>query len=317
MNTKKIKLMIDGNYVFHIHEYLKECHNKYIEWGAFKDYIKYFISKHENQDISSSIDAKYFVGTKIISDDRNRDFLYSKMEHASIKKYALPLKSNDGRRGGLKEDAVDVALAVEAIDDYYRARDEDKYSYFFLLAGDSDFVPLIDKLEDYGVKTFLIYIDFSYNGKTTRTAQALLEAVKGRTINLAHIIDERVEDIKKNVLKCYDSNTSLNTSIISDYTNNTVLNNNISWAAIQAAMDKCYHLEGGYVLGAELGVKIAEELQISKIPGKLCTILEGYADKLDIIRNQYGGGEFRVKLKPEIFRKKVLIRKISMKAGES
>ena len=54
MNTKKIKLMIDGNYVFHIHEYLKECHNKYIEWGAFKDYIKYFISKHENQDISSS-----------------------------------------------------------------------------------------------------------------------------------------------------------------------------------------------------------------------------------------------------------------------
>ena len=39
MEKKILKLIIDGNYTFHIHKYIKNL-NKYIDWDAFKEFIK-------------------------------------------------------------------------------------------------------------------------------------------------------------------------------------------------------------------------------------------------------------------------------------
>ena len=100
---------------------------------------------------------------------------------------------------------MDVALAIESIADYYEARDENKYSYFVILAGDSDFVPLINKLKSYGIKTILVYMDFTNGSNVTKCSQVLLEKVDER-IDLQILINERVDPVRMNVLKKYNSN---------------------------------------------------------------------------------------------------------------
>lgn len=289
MEKKIVKLMIDGNYTFHIHKYIKN-NNKYIDWDAFKEFIKDYILRTENQVAQIVFDSKYFVGTEKHTTDADRDFLYNTLDHSDIRKIANQLKSNGNK--GLKEDAVDVALAIESIADYYEARDENKYSYFVILAGDSDFVPLINKLKSYGIKTILVYLDFTDGSNITKCSQVLLEKVDDR-IDLQILMNERVDPIRMNVLRKYSSNR-----------NNTVLNttqfNNrsikITWDNIFSAMDRCNHLAEGYVLCAELGLKLKEMLRIEKLPDSLKNILEKYDNKLDFIQEPY-----QVKLKREVY----------------
>ena len=288
MEKKIVKLMIDGNYTFHIHKYIKNF-NKYIDWEAFKEFIKEYILRTENQVAQIVFDSKYFVGTEKHTTDADRDFLYNTLDHADIRKIANQLKSNGNK--GLKEDAVDVALAIESIADYYEARDENKYSYFVILAGDSDFVPLINKLKSYGIKTILVYMDFTNGSNITKCSQVLLEKVDER-IDLQILINERVDPVRMNVLKKYISNVIIR--------NTTQINNNIniSWRDIFSAMDECNHLPGGYVLCAELGVKLKENLRIEKLPDSLKNILEKYDNKLDFIQDPY-----QVKLKRQVYLK--------------
>lgn len=289
MEKKIVKLMIDGNYTFHIHKYIKN-NNKYIDWDAFKEFIKDYILQTENQVAQIVFDSKYFVGTEKHTTDADRDFLYNTLDHSDIRKIANQLKSNGNK--GLKEDAVDVALAIESIADYYEARDENKYSYFVILAGDSDFVPLINKLKSYGIKTILVYLDFTDGSNITKCSQVLLEKVDDR-IDLQILMNERVDPIRMNVLRKYSNNR-----------NNTVLNttqfNNrsikITWDNIFSAMDRCNHLAEGYVLCAELGLKLKEMLRIEKLPDSLKNILEKYDNKLDFIQEPY-----QVKLKREVY----------------
>ena len=282
MEKKIVKLMIDGNYTFHIHKYIKN-NNKYIDWDAFKEFIKDYILRTENQVAQIVFDSKYFVGTEKHTTDADRDFLYNTLDHSDIRKIANQLKSNGNK--GLKEDAVDVALAIESIADYYEARDENKYSYFVILAGDSDFVPLINKLKSYGIKTILVYLDFTDGSNITKCSQVLLEKVDDR-IDLQILMNERVDPIRMNVLRKYSNNR-----------NNTVLNttqfNNrsikITWDNIFSAMDRCNHLAEGYVLCAELGLKLKEMLRIEKLPDSLKNILEKYDNKLDFPRWPWQG----------------------------
>ena len=79
MEKKIVKLMIDGNYTFHIHKYIKNF-NKYIDWEAFKEFIKEYILRTENQVAQIVFDSKYFVGTEKHTTDADRDFLYNTLD---------------------------------------------------------------------------------------------------------------------------------------------------------------------------------------------------------------------------------------------
>lgn len=192
-DTKKIKarLYIDGNFTVHIHKYLLKAFNKSIDWKAFQEYVKDKISKEEG--CICTLESQFFVGTGLETTDKDRDYLFNSMEHENITKHATPLKKKV--TGGLKEDAVDTNLVFYATQDYYK---RENYDYLVLLAGDSDFVPLVKGLAAEAVKTFVIYMDFTDKelGKT-QTAQALLEETEIRE-DINSLLLERVDEkIKK------------------------------------------------------------------------------------------------------------------------
>ena len=278
MNLINVKLMIDGNFTFHIHKYLISKFNKHIDWKAFITFIKAYIKNlSKNNNIQIAVDAKYFIGTKTITDDHERDYFYNSMDHANISKKANKLKSIGEL--GLKEDAVDVSLAVTAISDYYQSRDENRYSYFILFAGDSDFVPLISELKSLGVKTVLVYIDFSNGNSITKTGQALLEEVDER-IDFQTILSERVDPLKKEILQTHSD--EIQYPYLSSATKFVV-----SWDIIRAAIDNCKHSSQGFVLGADLGKSLQAKLGLNKLPKGLKGILEDYSENLDFLPNPY------------------------------
>ena len=201
MSDSKIKanLYIDGNFTVHIHKYLTKVYGKTIDWKSFLEYVKDRISKEENK--VCVLQSQFFVGTGIKTTDEERDYLFNSMEHEGIVKHATPLKQKVS--GGLKEDAVDTNLVFFATQDYYK---REQYDYLVLLAGDSDFVPLVKGLSAEAVKTFVIYMDFEDNelGKT-QTAQALLDET-----NIRESIETlRIERVDPKIKKIFKEHVSL------------------------------------------------------------------------------------------------------------
>ena len=195
MSEDKIRahLYIDGNFTVHIHKYLVKNYNKTINWDKFIEFVKDRIAKEEPGK-TCVIESHFFVGTGTVTTDTERDFLFNSMEHAGITKHATPLKEKVS--GGLKEDAVDTNLVFFATQDFYK---RDEYDYLVLLAGDSDFVPLMRGLAQEAVKTFVVYMDFEDKelGKT-RTAQTLLENADIRE-SIETLLRERVDEKIKGI----------------------------------------------------------------------------------------------------------------------
>lgn len=190
MSDDKIKahVYIDGNFTVHIHKYLAKTQKKTINWPRLIEYIKERITKEEQR--TCVVESHFFVGTGTLTTDTERDFLFNSMEHAGITKHATPLKEKVSG-GGLKEDAVDTNLVFFATQDFYK---REKYEYLVLLAGDSDFVPLMRGLAAEAVKTFVIYMDFEDKELgTTRTAQTLLENADVRE-SIETLLRERVDE---------------------------------------------------------------------------------------------------------------------------
>ena len=220
MSDSKIKanLYIDGNFTVHIHKYLTKNYGKTIDWKSFLDYVKDRISKEENK--VCVLQSQFFVGTGIKTTDEERDFLFNSMEHEGIVKHATPLKQKVS--GGLKEDAVDTNLVFFATQDYYK---REQYDYLVLLAGDSDFVPLVKGLSAEAVKTFVIYMDFEDKelGKT-QTAQALLDETDMRE-SIGTLLLERVDAKIKKIFIEHGSLESKNTQDVQKETISVVSKN--------------------------------------------------------------------------------------------
>ena len=211
MSDSKIKanLYIDGNFTVHIHKYLTKVYGKTIDWKSFLDYVKDRISKEENK--VCVLQSQFFVGTGIKTTDEERDYLFNSMEHEGIVKHATPLKQKVS--GGLKEDAVDTNLVFFATQDYYK---REQFDYLVLLAGDSDFVPLVKGLSAEAVKTFVIYMDFEDKelGKT-QTAQALLDETDMRE----SIETLRLERVDQKIKKIFIEHGSIESKTIQDVKN--------------------------------------------------------------------------------------------------
>jgi len=92
-----------------------------------------------------------------------------------VQTHYMPLKTRDGR---LQEKGIDVWLSLEALElALHKTLD-----VVVLIAGDSDYVPLIRKLNTVGTRVMLLNWDFKYEdfkGETrvTRASQQLLEQV--------------------------------------------------------------------------------------------------------------------------------------------
>ena len=311
MSDEKIKanLYIDGNFTVHIHKYLAKKFGKTIDWDRLIEFIKDRISKEEQK--ICILKSQFFVGTGIKTTDPERDYLFNSMEHAGITKHATPLRQKVS--GGLKEDAVDTNLVFFATRDYYN---DDKYDYLVLLAGDSDFVPLLKGLSSEAVKTFIVYIDFEDNELgITQTAQTLLDISNIRE-NIESLRLERVDEKIKSIFIDYtgsfeksdlDTSSKNETAIFSKKSIVKNKNSDQKASAPKAPFTKEQLLEAikekqnnscngknDFVLLSQVGLLLKTKTGI-KLHGKVATTIEkAFPNEFDIDKTQIGAEKIRL-----------------------
>ncbi len=194
MNNKmtKIATFIDGNFFMIVSNYYKFHHDRknYIQFGGLSEYIREEVSKQEQIDkrYCQIVEAHWFRGRfstqqmeqstpddaqrlKQMTSERIRNDLFM---YNGIVQHVYPLQY-DHRSGKAQEKGIDVWLALEA----FELAVLKKFDVLALVAGDTDYVPLIRKLNGLGTRVMVLGWDFkySYQGKqnVTRTSQALLD----------------------------------------------------------------------------------------------------------------------------------------------
>ena len=297
MSNDKIRarLYIDGNFAFHIFNYLIKTLNVEINWIKLIDYIKELICKEEKNKRNCVLESHYFVGTKSLTTDQDRDYFYNSLDHAGISKHATPLKGSGVK--GLKEDAVDTNLVFNATKDFYQ--NKASYDYLVLFAGDSDFVPLTRGLKNAeAVKVCVVYMDFNdVNFGTTKASSELLDSADF-TINISNL--------QKMKTDCFDK---INKSLSNEYPekdnddafdsdkiqNSETISNPFTWEQISQAIIKTQKSlcksQNNFVLVSQVGIQLKNILG-KKVHGKLIPTLKNfYQDRILFEENAEFGSE--------------------------
>lgn len=197
----RVGVFYDGNYFLRVSNYYAYGHQrrKRISVSGLHAFIKNQVSDEEDVDskFCQIVDAHYFRGRLNASEASQRgDTLYNDrvfddvLMSEGVTTHYLPIKI--GFEGQKLEKGIDVLLALEAFElSIYK-----KFDVLVLVASDSDYVPLVRKLNTLGTRVMVLGWDFDYtseNGQkyTTRTSQELLEEVT-YPIQMSKIIDDRI-----------------------------------------------------------------------------------------------------------------------------
>lgn len=125
------------------------------------------------------VDAAYFRGRLTAQQAQDQDKLFADriFEDVLMRENIMLFQRHLRTRpdGGFEEKGIDVWLALEA----YEMASLKRYDVCVLVAGDGDFVPLVNKLNTLGARVMLIAWDFSYvrDGRTyiTQAATELID----------------------------------------------------------------------------------------------------------------------------------------------
>lgn len=182
----RIGVFYDGTYFSHVSNYYLYAHERKarISINGLHEFIREQVASEEGRDrrFCQIVDAHYFRGrlsTKAAADPqtllRERQF-EDVLIREGITQHLLPLASD--RDGDIQEKGIDVWFALEAYELAYLKR----FEVLVLITGDSDFVPLVRKLNTLGTRVMLLAWDFEYQREdrsttTTRASQALINEV--------------------------------------------------------------------------------------------------------------------------------------------
>jgi uncharacterized LabA/DUF88 family protein/cold shock CspA family protein len=187
MNSPLIRVGVfyDGNYFLKISDYYYFQHERKarISLEGLHEFIRHQVAEEEDVDVrlAQITDAHFFRGRLSATEARDKDRLFHDrllddiLMNLGVCTHYMPLKTRDGR---LQEKGIDVWLSLEALElALHKTLD-----VVVLIAGDSDYVPLIRKLNTVGTRVMLLNWDFKYEdfkGETrvTRASQQLLEQV--------------------------------------------------------------------------------------------------------------------------------------------
>ena len=187
MNSPLIRVGVfyDGNYFLKISDYYYFQHERKarISLEGLHEYIRHQVAEEEDVDVrlAQITDAHFFRGRLSATEARDKDRLFHDrllddiLMNLGVQTHYMALKTRDGR---LQEKGIDVWLSLEALElALHKTLD-----VVVLIAGDSDYVPLIRKLNTVGNRVMLLNWDFKYEdfkGETrvTRASQQLLEQV--------------------------------------------------------------------------------------------------------------------------------------------
>jgi cold shock CspA family protein len=204
-NLTRIAVFYDGNFFFKVSNYYHYTHERKarIDVAGLHDFIKAEIARLEKIDpkLCQIVDAHYFRGRLSAKEADEREKLYGErvfdevlMRHGITAHY-LPLGPN-GEKG------IDVWLALEAFELAIYKR----FDVLVLIACDSDFVPLVRKLNTLGTRVMLLGWDFKFVDDTgreqeTRTSQLLLNEVT-YPVEMNAKIDARTSGNTSNIIDC-------------------------------------------------------------------------------------------------------------------
>ncbi len=180
----KIGVFYDGNYFLHVSNYYNYDHPRRARLSIAG--LHRFIEAWVGAEISGPgnakiVDSQYFRGRLSAQEAQNRgNVLYYDrvfddiLMSSGVTTHYSPIRNNaSGRRS---EKGIDVWLALEAFESAMLRQ----LDVVVLIASDSDYVPLVRKIQSLGCKVMVLGWDFEFttdNGSRmiTRTSQDLLQ----------------------------------------------------------------------------------------------------------------------------------------------
>ena len=187
-NVIRIAVFYDGQYFFHVSNYYRFNHSRQarLNLTGVHRFIQNRVFTVEQIDsrLCQIVEAHYFRGRFSVADfdlkgDRDGDAEYAAKQLRNERGFddvlmraniATHYFSIDARQQPPKEVGIDVWLALEA----YDLAVHKKFDVLALVACDSDYVPLIRKLNSIGTRVMLLAWDFRTEHSETRTSQALI-----------------------------------------------------------------------------------------------------------------------------------------------
>jgi len=197
----RIGVFYDGNYFAHVSNYYNYEHERRsrLSISGLHDFIINQVADQEGTDprYCHIVDAHYFRGrlgshdvqepNRIIAERLFDDILM----YEGVVTHYLPLRSNYDRKD---EKGIDISLALEA----YEMALHKQFQVLVLIACDSDFVPLVRKLNTLGVRVMVLGWDFEYtderSGRLRKTVTSV-ELMKEATfpISMHELIDNKMK----------------------------------------------------------------------------------------------------------------------------
>lgn len=222
MNNRmnKIAVFIDGNFFLTVSNYYKFQHSQenYIQLNGLVKFIREEVARQEQLPVRfcQVIESHWFRGRyntsqieqmnpdedrrlKQLTNERFRNDLFM---YNGIVQHVYPVHY-DSRTGRTVEKGIDVWLSLEA----YELAVVKEYDVMVLIAGDTDYVPLIRKINGLGTRVMVLGWDFEYelpNGKrhVTRTSQALMDECS-YPIPMADYIDDMEDETNPSLAQLF------------------------------------------------------------------------------------------------------------------
>lgn len=192
----KIGVFYDGNYFLHVSNYYNYDHPRRARLSIAG--LHRFVEERVGNELGKPGDAKvvdshYFRGRLSAQEAQNRDsgLYYDRVFDDILMSSGVTTHYSPLRTGGRRtEKGIDVWLAVEALESAMIRQ----LDVVVLIASDSDYVPLVRKIQSLGCRVMVLGWDFEFttdNGSrmVTRTSQDLLQEAS-HPLHMSGLIDD-------------------------------------------------------------------------------------------------------------------------------
>jgi uncharacterized LabA/DUF88 family protein/cold shock CspA family protein len=196
----RIGIFYDGNFFHVVSNYYAYHHSRKarISISGLHDFIRQRVAHEEHVDarMCQVVDVHYFRGRFSADEAEAAGKLYSErvfddvLVREGVTTHYLPMGFSGTEKG------IDVWFALEA----YELAIYKRFDVCVLVACDSDYVPLVRKLNTLGTRVMVVGWDFEYRDRsdrvqTTKTSQALLNEVTYPVL-LSSVIEDKTQKDK-------------------------------------------------------------------------------------------------------------------------
>lgn len=200
----RIGIFYDGNFFHVVSNYyaFQHARKSRISISGLHEFVKQRVAHDEHVDsrFCQVVDVHYFRGRFSADEANEAGKLYSDrvfddvLIREGITTHYMPMGQSGTEKG------IDVWFALEA----YELAIYKRFDVCVLVACDSDYVPLVRKLNTLGTRVMVLGWDFEYKDvsgrtRTTKTSQALLSEVTYPVLVSSLIEDKTQRDMVKDI----------------------------------------------------------------------------------------------------------------------